>query len=198
MNIIEDLKNAICNNDINFLEQHKNSYNINERLVDEDNDTLLMYSISDSKSNVYEFFLRNNADVNLTNDEGENIIHAIIYSGDIKRLCYVMENYKININHQSNDGATPLLLAISLENNEIVNTLIEYGSNVNLSDIEGLAPLHLAAQLSDLNIIKKLVTKGADLFTKTKRGNLPLALAVNRNEIDIIKYLYETMYSSTH
>ena len=41
-NIDEKLKDAICNENIAFLEENKNNYSINHRFQDEDNDTLLM------------------------------------------------------------------------------------------------------------------------------------------------------------
>lgn len=82
----EKLKSAICNNDIEFLNQNREKYSIDDRFDDEDDGTLLLYSISDSKSCVYEYFIKNNADVYRLNNEGENILHAIVYSGDSRRL----------------------------------------------------------------------------------------------------------------
>ena len=128
------LKDAICNNDIDFLEKNKNLYSIDTRFENEGNDTLLLYSISYEKSNVYKYLLHNNANFNLLNDDEENIIHAIVFSGDIKRLKEIIENYDVNINHKSKDGSTPLLLAISLEKINIAELLINYGADVNIKD----------------------------------------------------------------
>jgi FOG: Ankyrin repeat len=142
----DKLKSAICNNDIEFLNQNREKYSIDDRFDDEDDNTLLLYSISDSKSCVYEYFLKNNADVYLLNNEGENILHAIVYSGDSRRLEKVMYNYKIDIDFQANDSSTPLLLAISLEHFKMADLLIKYGANVNIADVDGITPLHLSVQ----------------------------------------------------
>lgn len=53
----EKLKNAICNNDLEFLKQNVNNFFIDYCFKDEDNDTLLSYAISDPDSDVYTFFL---------------------------------------------------------------------------------------------------------------------------------------------
>lgn len=194
MELSGKLKDAICNNDIDFLEEKKHLFSIDERFEDENNDTLLLYSISDAKSNVYKYLIENNADINLTNDEGENIIHAIVFSGENKRLQNVVKNYVVNINHKAKDGATPLLLAISLDKADIAQSLISYGADVNIPDEDGITPLHLAAQSDNIDLVEYLLKNGADVNFKTNAGNLPLALAVNCGNIDVIKVLFKEMY----
>jgi len=196
MSFTEKLKNAICKNDIFFLESNKTKYYIDDRFEDEDNDTLLLYAISDGLSDAYKYFLEKGSDPNLLNNEGEGILHAIVFSDNNVRLKEVLANYKLDINHQSNDGATPLLLAVSLERNDMILSLVEYGANVNIADNNGITPLHLAAQQPYLNIVNCLLENGADVSVKTKQGNLPLALAVNSNNREIIKILYEKAFPS--
>ena len=36
--------------------------------------------------------IENGANVNLSNDEGENIVHSIVYSGDPRRLKLILNN----------------------------------------------------------------------------------------------------------
>lgn len=194
MDFKEKLKNAICKNDINFLEDNKNHYSIDERFEDEDNDTLLLYSISDPSISCFEFFLKNNANIYLKNDEGECILHSIVYSGDASRFDLILNKYALDINSRTKDGATPLLLAISLEQFEIAKLLIKYHADVNQADDEGLTPLHLAAQFGKLDFVAALVESGANLYAKTKVGNLPLALAVNSGNEEVVRYLYHRIY----
>lgn len=191
----EEIKNAICNNDLNFLIKNRSKYIIDERFEDEDNDTLLLYSISDSESNVFSYFLENGADYKLKNDLGENIVHAMIFAGKLERLDNILSRYKdINIDSQTLDGATPLLLAISLDKYHIAKYLINKGANIFLSDEDGLTPFHLAVQCSDLELVRLLVDKGAKLRQKTNKGNAPLALAANADNKDTIQYLFSVIY----
>lgn len=191
----EQLKNAICNNDLDFLKKYRDKYSIDERFEDEDNDTLLLYSISDQKSFAYKFFLDNDSDITLVNDEKENVLHAIVYSGVEQRLVEFLDNHCIDLNGCAVDGATPLLLAISLDHIGMAKILIQKGADVNIGDIDGITPVHLAAQSGCLDLIIDLVEKGANYLAKTKNGNYPLALAINGDHVDVVKFLYDRVYN---
>lgn len=193
MNISKErLKDAICNNDISFLETNKDYYSIDERFVDEDNDTLLIYSLSDGNSESFRFFMNNNADVNVVNSEGENVIHSIVYSGKVDRMEYFIDVN--NINHQTNEGVTPLLLALLLDKYDIAKYLIDKGADVNIADNEMNLPIHVACYSGNKDLVSILLKKGVDLFSKTRKGNLPLAIAVNKGHHDIVKLIYKNMY----
>lgn len=194
MKFKEQLKDALCNNDISFLRENLNHFAINERFEDEDNDTLLLYTLSDAKSEAYKFLLKNNADVQLLNDEGEGVLHAIVFSGDTVRLHEILKAHELDINHRSKDGSTALLLAVSIEEFDMAKLLITYGANVNIADNESVSPLHVAIQFDNLDLLNYLLENGADVFHKSNKGNLSLALAVNYGHISIIKKLYITMY----
>lgn len=194
MNFNELLKDAICNTDIEFLEENSSQYDINTRFKDEDNDSLLLYAISDEGSACYKYFLEKGADVKLTNDEGEGILHAIVYSSDVVRLSYILENYQLNIDSRTNDGATALLLALSLNKADIANVLLHFGADVNIADNEGLAPLHLAVQIPNLLLVKKMIDIGANPIAKTVKGSVPMAFAANLGDVQMIKYFYENHY----
>lgn len=187
----DELKDAICNNDLVFLSQNINKYSINHRFLDEDNDTLLSYAISDPNSEVYTFFMDKNANTDLVSDDGENILHSAIYSGKLERVKRVI-NEK-NINGRSKDGTTPLILSLGLVYEGIAHFLINSGANINYADLEGNLPIHIASFFGMKSIVLKLIEKGVSLNFKTKKGHLPLALAVNENQVDVIKILYNKM-----
>ena len=193
--LIENLKDAICANDFSFLEANKENYDINLQLKNDDNDTLVSYAIADAGNETYEFFLKNNADLTILNDEGENIIHSIVYSGKDDRINKVLEiNPDLDINHKSKDGSTPILLSVLLEKHEIFNHLIELGVDVNIPDNEGNAPIHIACMFGYKEMVIKLVDKGANLSYKSPLGNFPLTLAVNGEHHEIVKYLFQKIY----
>jgi ankyrin repeat protein len=192
----EELKNAIINEDIQFLDNYRNEYDINQKLASEDNDTLIDYAISYNKSKAYRFFLANNASLDNINDKGENIVHSIVYSGCPNRLLEVIKIKKVDLNHKSNDGTTPLILSVGLEHLDMFKLLIEFGADINLSDNDGNLPIHIASHYGNEEMVDILIKKGTYLFNKTSNGNLPLALAVNENHINIIHKLYKIMFCS--
>jgi len=196
-NIDEILKKAIVNNNITFLEENRKNYDINHRFSDEDNDTLLLYAISDKWSETYIFFLNNGANINLTNDEGEGIIHSIIYSGISTRLIDVLnkkpEAMKL-VNAQTKDGVSPLLLSVLLERYDIFNILLDLKVDIDLADNECNTPIHMSCFLGYEEMVFKLVEKGANLHLKTQKGNYPLALAINGDHDRIVRYLFNKIY----
>lgn len=191
------LKDAIACNDVDFLTSCINQYNIDYRLADEDNDTLLLYAIGDNGSEAYTFFLDNGANINLINDEGENIIHSIVYSGVLKRLIDILKRepdaIKL-INYQTNDGVTPLLLSVLLGKYDVFNALLELNADFDLVDNDYYAPIHSACSLGHYDMVVKLVEKGACLHKKTLNGNYPIALAINSDHDEIVKYLFNRIY----
>jgi len=188
----EQLKDAICNDDIEFLENNKAQYSIDERFPDEENDTLLMYSLCDAKSNSFRYLINNNADTTLENDEGENMIHCVVYSGKVDRMEGLLN--LDNINHQTKQGVTPLLLAILLDKYDIAHFLIQKGADVHLSDEEMNMPIHVACNAGNIELVSVLIKMGVDLYSKTKKGNLPIAIAANKGHHDVVKLIYKNMY----
>jgi len=186
--------NAICENDIMYFKDCIKKIGINFRLKSENNDTLLMYAISDSESEIYKYFIKNNADLLVENELGENVLHSAIYSGKLERIDEIIDY--VNINKTTMEGTTPLLLSIGLEYENIATRLIEKGADINYADSEGNSPLHLASFFGLYPVVKILVEKGAKLNSKTKKGNLPLALAVNQQNEKIVKFLYKSIYIS--
>ena len=188
------LKDAIVWNDIEFLEKHKNQYDINHRLVDEDNDSLLLYAISFKDSGAYKFFLDNGADITLINNEGEGILHSIVYSGVTERLLEFIKNYTFDINARSINGMTPLHLSTFIGKLEMAKILIEAGADVNIGDNECYTPLHDVAWNGNLEIVKSLLEHGANLHIRSEKGSYPLALAVDGDHEEVAKYLFSKFY----
>lgn len=192
----EALKNAICNNDLAFMENHIDEYDLNERFEESDNDTLLMYSLSDKESIVYKFLIEHGANLDLMNDLGENIIHSAVYSGDITRLKEIINLNKEYINQVTKDHTSPLLLSIALGNTEMAKELISNGANVNQADENKLYPIHIACQEGFLDLVSILIANKADLKAKTKAGNVPISLAANHDHDEIVKLIYFEIYKS--
>lgn len=199
----EKLKDALCNNDQKFLELYKNDYDINHSFADEDNDSLLLYAISDCESEVYKYLLSRGADLFARNNLGEGILHSVIFSKKIERLDYLLERYPtiINmLNDADNEGSTPILFSIMLGQKTFFDKFLQMGANIHLGDNEGITPLHMACLIpfpkldDNFEIVRSLVESGANIRSKTQRGNYPLSLAVNNDFVDIVKYLSCMMY----
>lgn len=187
---------AINENNLEMLSNM--DFEVNARVEDEDNDTIFLYAISVPNFTHLDALLKKKPDLDIVNDYGENIVHSAVFSGSLERLKEVffkIPRSKEFINKQSNDGSTPLLLAILLNYHDLAIHLIDKGANVCLPDNEGNTPLHIACYHGCLELVEKLIEHKADPFKKTKKGNYPLACAVNEDKKDVVKYLVQKFYS---
>lgn len=66
-------------------------------------------------------------------------------------------------------NGTPLCLAISKGDVNVVRKLIEYGASVNESS-NGMTPLMYAARYNNVEILQLLLEKGANLKAKDDKG----------------------------
>lgn len=73
-------------------------------------------------------------------------------------------------------GATPLCVAISKGEIDIVKKFVEYGADVNEKS-NGLTPLMIAATYNQVEIIQYLLSKGADARIKNDSGYTALRFA---------------------
>lgn len=184
--------NLICENNINDLESFIRENSIDYRISSEDDDTLLLYAIANSDTEAWEWLLSQEANTKVLNKEGENLLHASVYSGELRRVRRALVDS--DIDHQSNDGTTPLLLAVALEKLKIASYLIKQGANVNISDEDLNLPLHVASLEGHKLLVQEMIEAGSLLKAKTSKGNTPIALAANNDNDGIVTLLYNVCY----
>ena len=85
---------------------------------------------------------------------------------------------KAEVNVYAKFYSTPLCVAISKGEVDVVKKFIEYGADIN-ETTNGLTPLMYAARYNQVEIIKLLLEKGANVKAKDERGNTALKHAEN-------------------
>lgn len=104
-------------------------------------------------------------------------------------LASNQKSLNVEKNLVSNYGtATPLSVAISKGDLEIVKKFIEYGADVN-EKANGMTPLMIAARYNKVEIIKLLLSKGANLKDKDEKGFTALKYAELSNATDAVSVL---------
>ena len=112
-----------------------------------------------------------------------NIID-IVAKGDKELLLRAMREGSSNLDQRDYRGWTPLKVAISMGNTEIVETLLKYGVLTNLE-----APLVLACAIKNTEIIKLLLDYRADPSQKDSNGWTPLMVAAQNGDMETVKLL---------
>ena len=80
----------------------------------------------------------------------------------------------------SNDGATPLHIAVSGGQIELALNILSHGADVNAKNNNGDTPLHLAMAFPGDLLARALLSYGADLAIKNNAGKKPSQVAHDR------------------
>jgi ankyrin repeat protein len=107
-------------------------------------------------------------------------------------LCNVAVKLLEAENHQGSKK-TPLLLAITHANVDVVKYLVERGADISVTDEYGEAPLFDAVCSGNLGVVKYLVEeKGLNVNIKANDGTTPLFKAAAwSGKLEVVKYLVE-------
>lgn len=69
-----------------------------------------------------------------------------VRQGDVQRLEIWVDQYKVNLNVQDENGLTPLMAAVQEGNLEMVEYLIDQGADVLLKNKNGQTAIDIATQ----------------------------------------------------
>jgi ankyrin repeat protein len=86
------------------------------------------------------------------------------------------------------DGATPLGIAISKGDIEVIKKFVEYGVDVNEKS-NGMTPLMVAARYNRVEIMKILLSNGANLKAKDEKGFTALKHAELSHANEAVQFL---------
>ena len=85
--------------------------------------------------------LKNGANPNVTNNNGETPLHTAIFNGNVMIVTELLQQ-GANPNDTNQEGSTSLHLAVNSP--IIVSTLLDYCPDVNIQDFQGRTPIHKA------------------------------------------------------
>ncbi len=121
--------------------------------------------------------------------------HEAIIAGKIESVkAYLEESSSSLVNTHSNDGFTPLSLAVFFNQTQIAKLLIENKANPNLSatNPSKVNALHAAVAKENYELCEVLLEKGADVNSVQMQNVTPLHSAVHRGNLKLIKLLVES------
>ena len=135
------------------------------------------------------------SDVNSTDDDGWTALHIAVHSQNRELTKLLLEQQDIDVNAGNKWRSTPLMLAASSGNLDIVECLLRHPLiSVDLqAEYYGRTALIEAAVKGHAHIARCLVNYGADVNISDKTGrNTALIEAIKNKHVDIAIHLLGT------
>ena len=161
---------------------------------DKDGLTPLFWTVSRMDMEVTKLLIDNDADVNVTNKNGNTLLSLAMASGRSPLIRYLLSvgagDTEQGYRSRDNFNRTPLHLMVDDIN--AVKRLVAAGADIHATDNAGRTPLHAAVSWADermmsisrmstnadylmnIEVILFLIGEGADVNAKDKGGKTPL------------------------
>ena len=111
-----------------------------------------------------------------------------IVKGDVE--CRTKSLLKYFVNRLSEDGVylpqAPIHIAISHNDPEMVQILLDNGADINRKDGDKHTPLHLASKFGFLEMAEFLIGRHALLEQRDANSQTPLMLAVMEGQLEMV------------
>ena len=101
-------------------------------------------------------------------------------TGDYAACFKLLRDAGANLEAADSDRLTPLHLAASFANVEIMTLLVEAGANVNAASYIDSTALHFAA-FNSADCVDVLLARGASVNARDRYGRTPLDMALSHN-----------------
>jgi ankyrin repeat protein len=156
--------------------------------VDRRQTRALHYAAENGDEDIVKILLEKHADIKAKDDQGRT---ALFWARkpDVVR---VLINYGADVNEQTYQKWTRLILAAHNGEEEIARCLLNAGARTETKDAYGMTPLLRAVGSGHSSIVRLLLEKGADTNARDESGTTALALAIELENDEIKNLLIDT------
>lgn len=154
-------------------------------------------AITEGHTLIANLLIENGADLSYSRRyDGTTPLHcALIHEryGIVRLLLshHDSSGYYPTVNHAADNGFTPLHIACSNGNAEIVYRLLEKGACAESRDSRGWTPLFLAVWRGHVSVATHLILNGANVNTCDMYNQTPLSIACRRGDVEVVIVLLE-------
>ncbi|KAJ8930059.1 hypothetical protein NQ314_017188 [Rhamnusium bicolor] len=172
---------AVLSNDVNFVKRCCNILRALQQSVDLFNhgnlSALQLAIFNDSNPEIVKLLLTNGASLEVTDTEGNNILHLAAEFRRKEMLDIILktaEERGFSLDHYNAEGLTPLMICCINQFQECANLLLHYDADVNVRDRKsGRTALFHAAENHNYEIVQLLLSYRADTKLKNFFGTSP-------------------------
>lgn len=107
-------------------------------------------------------------------------LHEAVENNNKARVLKLINEEGLDVNSKSSDGDTPLLIAVTNNNLDLVRMLLDAGADVNIRNESQESTLHVFFHdgvLRNINILRLLLKVGADPYAKDEGGDTALHMS---------------------
>jgi uncharacterized protein len=108
---------------------------------------------------IVDRLLRSGADATTTTWRGGTTIYEAAFGSNYPEIVKVLEEAGADINRPSDDGLTPLMVAIIRENYIMAEYLIERSNNLDTADYDGETAFYKAVKVGNHDLVTQLLQR---------------------------------------
>ncbi len=132
-------------------------------------------------------FLSNNANLNITDIEGWNLLKTAVFFG-LTEMVDIFIAGGIDIPVNGEEGKEMLHIAAGKGQHNLINEMIKKGADVE-SRINFGTVLHSSVKSGNTEIVNNFISRGFDLNERNIYGLTPLHIAVSEGKLELIELL---------
>ncbi|XP_039201704.1 ankyrin repeat domain-containing protein 16 isoform X2 [Crotalus tigris] len=157
-------------------------------------DTLLHFAARHGKLDILRYLIEIlGMNVELVNQDYKRPLHEAASMGHRDCVLYLLERRAI-VDCLKKADWTPLMMACTRRNLEIIRDLVHQGANPQLKNKDGWNCFHIASREGDPGVIQYLLDAFPDIWdTESRIGRTPLHTAAMHGRLEVVKILLERL-----
>ncbi|XP_062575496.1 putative ankyrin repeat protein RF_0381, partial [Saccostrea cucullata] len=157
--------------------------------------SFLMKAVYKGDTTALQRIIKSGANVNVLDENGEPLIFTPIINGGMDTLKVLLPYADTNMTND--DGRTVLMVAVEMNDMDMVKRIMKSGADVNKNDNSGKTPLLIALEGGTFKIAEYLIKHGSDVNVVDDLGQSALHLVAtgkNNDSTKIVKILFNCGY----
>lgn len=155
-------------------------------------DTLLHYAARHGHLDIVKYFVEGlNLDVELHNNDYKRALHEASSMSHEKCVRFLIDK-GAKIDCLKKADWTPLMMACTRRNLEVIRVLLEHGADPNLQNKDGWNSFHIACREGDSAVIEHLLDVRPEVWrTESKTRRTPLHTAALHGCLEVVEILLD-------
>lgn len=147
----------------------------------------ILHAIYQNDHNTFVDMLDSGVDPNMCDCDGNPLLHIVIENGNNEMMDYLLRDEHCDVNRENNFHQTPLIIAVIMDDFQMVKALVKAGADVNRTDSTGKTALLISLQESRSDIALYLIKHGSDVNVVDRLGQSALYIIIESMDLKCVK-----------